>query len=67
MILTIYNVNKLFIHSFFHSLFCIYEKDFTYKNVELLDLPETKIQPHFKEMFHFIETGCDHGSVLVHW
>ncbi|XP_028928436.1 dual specificity protein phosphatase 19 [Ornithorhynchus anatinus] len=41
--------------------------DFTYKNVSILDLPETNVLSYFPECFEFIEEGRSKGGVvLVH-
>ncbi|XP_038607665.1 dual specificity protein phosphatase 19 [Tachyglossus aculeatus] len=41
--------------------------DFTYKNISILDLPETNIVSYFPECFEFIEQGKSEGGVvLVH-
>uniref|UniRef100_A0A6B2LRQ2 Protein-tyrosine-phosphatase n=1 Tax=Arcella intermedia TaxID=1963864 RepID=A0A6B2LRQ2_9EUKA len=45
-----------------------YEKypQITYKNVEIMDLPEVPIQDHFQEIFSFIDEALKTGGVLVH-
>ncbi|ELT89386.1 hypothetical protein CAPTEDRAFT_93388 [Capitella teleta] len=40
--------------------------DFTYKRLNILDLPETNIVDYFPECFEFIEEGMQQGRVLVH-
>ncbi|NXW50377.1 DUS19 phosphatase, partial [Nyctiprogne leucopyga] len=41
--------------------------DFTYKNISILDLPETDITSYFPECFEFIEKAkIQDGVVLVH-
>ena len=42
-------------------------QEFTYKAVELLDLPDTPICQHFSDLFDFINLGFKDGAVLVHW
>lgn len=42
-------------------------KDFEYKNVEVLDLPDEDITTHFPEMFNFMQKGLNNGATLVHW
>ncbi|KXJ12801.1 Dual specificity protein phosphatase 19 [Exaiptasia diaphana] len=43
-----------------------YPEEFIYRKIELLDIPETRIDQHFSEMIDFINTGCRDGAVLVH-
>ncbi|XP_068677151.1 dual specificity protein phosphatase 19-like [Montipora foliosa] len=43
-----------------------YPQEFTYKTVEILDLPETKICQHFPTLFDFINLGRKNGAILVH-
>lgn len=44
-----------------------FPEKFTYRRVAISDLPSTKIVPHFKEAFHFIDIGRSLGGVvLVH-
>lgn len=42
-------------------------QEFTYKTIELLDLPDTQICQHFPNLFDFIDLGSKNGAVLVHW
>ncbi|EDO35438.1 predicted protein, partial [Nematostella vectensis] len=44
----------------------VFAKDFTYKNIELLDLPETDLVAQLPQMFQFINDGLQAGAVLVH-
>jgi len=37
----------------------------TYKTIEIMDLPSTKISSYFREAFDFIEAGKASGGVLV--
>ncbi|PFX28841.1 dual specificity protein phosphatase 19-like [Stylophora pistillata] len=43
-----------------------FPKEFEYKTVEMLDLPETPICQYFPGMFDFIINGSKSGAVLVH-
>ncbi|RMX51358.1 hypothetical protein pdam_00011383 [Pocillopora damicornis] len=43
-----------------------FPKEFDYKTVEVLDLPETPICQYFPGMFDFIQNGLESGAVLVH-
>lgn len=44
-----------------------FPQEFTYKTIELLDLPDTQICQHFPKLFDFIDLGSKNGAVLVHW
>ncbi|XP_076326866.1 dual specificity protein phosphatase 19-like [Tachypleus tridentatus] len=44
----------------------IYEQEFIYKRINILDLPETNIITFFDECFYFIDRGRQEGGVLVH-
>ncbi len=43
-----------------------FPRDFVYKQVKLLDLPETQIVEHFPTYFKFIDEGREKGNVFVH-
>ncbi|XP_061163876.1 dual specificity protein phosphatase 19-like [Saccostrea echinata] len=44
-----------------------FPEHFTYKNIDLLDIPETNIAQHFESAFQFIDSGKNSGGcVLVH-
>lgn len=44
-----------------------FPENFTYKNIDLLDIPETNIAQHFESAFQFIDEGMGKGGcVLVH-
>ncbi|CAH3139571.1 unnamed protein product [Porites lobata] len=43
-----------------------FPQEFTYMDVELLDLPDTQICIRFPKMFEFIKLGIENGAVLVH-
>lgn len=44
-----------------------FPENFTYKNIELMDIPETDIAQHFETAFQFIDGAIDNGGcVLVH-
>ncbi|GAB1600982.1 dual specificity protein phosphatase 19-like [Argonauta hians] len=44
----------------------LYPEHFTYKSIQLYDLPDTKIIDVFDEAFAFIDEGRRSGCVLVH-
>lgn len=44
-----------------------FPENFTYKNIDLLDIPQTDIVQHFESAFQFIDERMDKGGcVLVH-
>lgn len=44
-----------------------FSENFTYMNIDLLDIPQTDIAQHFESAFQFIDEGMDKGGcVLVH-
>lgn len=44
-----------------------FPEHFTYKNIDLLDIPETNIAQYFESSFQFIDSGMSNGGcVLVH-
>lgn len=44
-----------------------FPENFTYMNIDLLDIPQTDIAQHFESAFQFIDEGMDKGGcVLVH-
>lgn len=44
----------------------MFEDDYNYKKLEILDVPETNIIDYVEECYDFIEEGMQRGNVLVH-
>ncbi len=44
----------------------VFEDDYNYKTLEILDVPETDIRKYFDECFEFIDDARHYGNCLVH-